>query len=207
MKVTRFIRQIGVKPGERFTDFFGISAVFVTGKTFIPGQSMESTSPSWWILITTPCQRYLTASSPRTSSPQSFPRYSISSKTSSISQPRMNMFLRSSSNPPSVDSSPTFPSHGEKRRAQSYPRLLVSAKLQFFLNETTGDFDRILRAFASLNNTYHQTMLSSDWLLVLFNILCFIQGGGELATRKKRRDLLAKRKDRWDGDTSRRQGK
>jgi len=45
------------------------------------------------------------------------------------------------------------------------------------------DFDRRLRAFASLNETFHQTMLPSDWLPVLFNMLYFIQDSGELATR------------------------
>jgi U3 small nucleolar RNA-associated protein 20 len=45
------------------------------------------------------------------------------------------------------------------------------------------DFDRRLRAFACLNETFHQTMLPSDWLPVLFNMLYFIQDAGELATR------------------------
>jgi U3 small nucleolar RNA-associated protein 20 len=45
------------------------------------------------------------------------------------------------------------------------------------------DFDRRLRAFGSLNETLHKTMLPSDWLPILFNMLYFIQDADELATR------------------------
>jgi U3 small nucleolar RNA-associated protein 20 len=45
------------------------------------------------------------------------------------------------------------------------------------------DFDRRLRAFATLNGCLHQTLLPTDWLPILFNMLYFIQDAGELAIR------------------------
>lgn len=75
------------------------------------------------------------------------------------------------------------------RLAQTVTSLSALANLLGSLNAYSlkrldePDFDRRLRAFASLNNTFHQTMLPSDWLPVLFNMLYFIQDAGELATR------------------------
>jgi U3 small nucleolar RNA-associated protein 20 len=64
------------------------------------------------------------------------------------------------------------------------------------------DFDRRLRAFASLNQNVHQTMLPSDWLPVLFNMLHFIQDAGELATRSNASFAMKRFIDQFAAQTS-----